>query len=427
MVGMNTGLEGTRRLHDTAQFSKHMLPNGVTVWIQQSTVQLDKSIHILAFFPNVGAQYDPQNKKGLAHFFEHMPFRGTQNKPSEELLSWPIEERGGELNANTNLIRTYYEVFNLPQQDLELALETLAEFSMRSLLRPEDIQKEAKVIADNEYPKAMANPEIVLNDLLVKETYKGHPRDNNVLGEPDVIRSITAEELQDFQKTHYHATNLHLLLTGNLPDTGITLWLVDKYFGGFCSGDPTPNPRLQLPIGKSGTIRIFEPRCVNDTFALLYPMHSSWDEDLLRFFANVLSRGTASPLWIELREKRGLSYSEGQCTAGSYPDLKGFSAVFSTPSVNFSLFEHIYREALTHLSPAYVIRRQKERQYRRQTESQHPTGICYRAIYEIVNFGRPSSYWEDEEHEDQLTLEEVFKLRDYLLNAEPLRLEITTK
>ena len=84
MAGMNTGLEGMRRKHDTARFVKNVLPNGVTIWNQESAIHVDEAIEIMGFLPNVGSQLDPQHKPGLAHFFEHMPFRGTKNSDHED-------------------------------------------------------------------------------------------------------------------------------------------------------------------------------------------------------------------------------------------------------------------------------------------------------------------------------------------------------
>ena len=78
MAGMNTGLEGMRRKHDTARFVKNVLPNGVTIRNQESAIHVDEAIEIMGFLPNVRSQLDPQHKPGLAHFFEHMPFRGTK-------------------------------------------------------------------------------------------------------------------------------------------------------------------------------------------------------------------------------------------------------------------------------------------------------------------------------------------------------------
>lgn len=231
MVGMNTGLEGMRRKHDTARFVKNVLPNGVTIWNQESAIHVDEAIEIMGFLPNVGSQLDPQHKPGLAHFFEHMPFRGTKNLSSTEAIYEPIRERGGELDAFTTDTLTEFTVSELPRRDFELGLQTLAELMMVPLLREEDVAIEKKVVSQSEYVEAVTDPERARAIAKFTELFRDHPRGHDVLGEPEIIESMTADPLRQFHKAHYHAGNFHLAFGGNIPDPSVVYELVDKYFG----------------------------------------------------------------------------------------------------------------------------------------------------------------------------------------------------
>jgi len=425
---MNTGLEGMRRKHDTARFVKYVLPNGVTVWKQDIDIHVDDAIEIMGFLPNVGSQLDPQDKPGLAHFFEHMPFRGTKNLPSTAAIEEPIRERGGELNGRTSTTQTEFTVSGLPSRDLELGLRTLAELMVVPLIREEDVAIEKRVVSQNEYVQAMADSQRARNTAMLIELFKDHPRGHDGLGEPAIIEAMTADPLFRFHKEHYHAANFHLVFGGNTPDMETVCEMVDKYFGHLSPGLPTLNPRGDLPFDRSGAVQITDSSYGQDSLCLVYPLRPRGDNnpDALGFFTDVISGGMTSPLGLELREKRGMAYDTDQCDVLVYPDMWGIAAEFATPADTFRQVEEIFRYTLTNLDPALVLRRQKERQYARQSAFTHPTYACEDVSYEITNFGRTTSHHEDEQKQDKLTLDEIFSIRDYLLETEPLTFEIRT-
>jgi predicted Zn-dependent peptidase len=426
MVGMNTGLEGMRRKHDTARFVKNVLPNGVTIWNQENSILVDEGIGIMGFLPNVGAQLDPRNKPGLAHFFEHMPFRGTKNLPSTEAIEEPIRERGGDLDGHTTDTRTEFTVSGLPSQDFELGLQTLAELMMVPLIREEDVAIEKRIVSQNEYVEAAADSERARGNAMVNELFKDHPRGHDVLGEPSIIEAMTAGQLLQFHKAHYHAGNFHLAFGGDTPDILTVYEMVNKYFGHLSQNLPTLNPEGPLPFDRSGTAQISGSSYGLDSISLVYPMRPGSESELdrLHFFAGMISGGITSPLGLELREKRGMAYETDQCSTLIYPDMWCFEATFVTPANNFRQVEEVFRETLIELGPALVLRRQKERQYARQSEFTHPVNTCSNVSNEITNFGYLTSHHEDEQTEDNLTLDQVFSVRDYLLETEPLTIEI---
>ena len=92
-----------RRLHDTSQFERQQLSNGITVWLQKPSIVTDYKGYLSIFFKNAGSASEKEGSEGLAHFLEHMLFRRSLCCNSESELVAPITENGGIYNGRTNV------------------------------------------------------------------------------------------------------------------------------------------------------------------------------------------------------------------------------------------------------------------------------------------------------------------------------------
>ena len=419
MIGMNTGLEGTRRKYDTAIFEKAELKNGVTVWAQTPQILTDMGGELIVLLKNVGSQLDPKDSPGTAHFFEHIPFRGTKDRPSPELLSQDIEERGGEIGAETGKLVTKFWVSDLSGEDLRLGVETLFQMVMNPLLREGDVEAERSVI-EQEYNDGLGDQEKVVLTSLRRILYSGHPWAKPTIGTLEMIRSMTATQLREFHTQYYHAGNIHIIVGGAFAERANYLEIIEERFGELPHKSPTVFPPFKLPLSQTGIIKIKNDQCVNDYIVMVYPFDVSWDRYLLEFFAQFLGGPVSSPLVSELRVKRGLIYHNGLTSTESYPGSRYFTTILQTPVTNFEEVWEVFQHALKSLSTERIQTSQRQRQRRRNTLFARPSIVCHEIDSEIINDGRPSSCWEDEAREDEVTIEEVLRLRDYLVDTEPL-------
>lgn len=425
MVGMNTGLEGMRRMHDTSIFEQRMLDNGIHVWVQRPPILTDSSGTIRVVLKNVGSQLDPKDYSGIAHIFEHLPFRGTRRKPSTRDVEDPIREKGGNINATTHQRFTEFRVSGLPARDFELAVETLAEMVAFPLMRPQDLELERGAIRE-EYRLSESDPEAVRAEMILKTLFGTHLWGRKAIGDLNVIETITTGQLRKFHADHYHAGNIQVIVGGGFTERPDLLEIVTRHFGELQFHEPAAIPNFPLPFGRKGEVHIVEPRCARESIAMVYPLEGGWNHDTLDFSAGLLGGGVTSPLVHELRVERGLIYGGGICSWGMYPDFRYFIVDFKTPVSNYEECRGAYRRVLEDLSTDSIVKHQRGRQYERQTRFSRPGRACGAATWDIMNFGRIESCWEEEAHEDELTVADVFRLRDHLFENEPLTCIITT-
>lgn len=426
MVGMNTGLEGTRQKYDTSVFEPHFLSNRVKVWLQKPPVLTDEDGALIAFLPEVGSQLDPSGAYGTAHFFEHIPFRGTRSFPSKEAIMRPIENLGGSISkAATSLADTHFSVF-AAADCFEPAAAALCEMAAEPLIRETDVAAERGVIAE-EYEECFKKPDAVATRHFLERFFGNHPLNHTPLGNLAVIKSMTADLLREFHACYYHADNIQLVLGGSFAECGDALSVLERNFGQIRRGKTVQLPAIPLSLlERSGREEITDPACKRDSLFFVYPFVplGGPDEAALDFLAGSTANGMTSPLMMELREKRGMIYGTPEHSIWRFSGLWFFFLRLLVPSGKFSEAEAVFRDVLHDLAPDYLLARQEERQRRRKRSFQHPTNACRSASAEICDYGRPRSFREHEDLQDNLTLEEVFKWRDYLLNTEPFVLEV---
>lgn len=426
MAGMNTGLEGTRRKYDTSVFEPHVLSNGIKAWFQKSPILTDEEGVIIAFLPAVGSQLDPPEARGTAHFFEHIPFRGTRHLPSKEAIMRPIERLGGKISgAETSLDYTHFSVF-AAADCLELGAATLCEMVAEPLVRESDVAAERGVIA-KEYEERFKNPDALATRHFLEHFFGNHPLNHTPLGDLAVIESMTADLLRAFHDRYYHAGNIQLVCGGSFAERGDALSVLDRSFGQIRRADAAQAPAtLPSLLARSGRESVTDPACKRDSLFFVYPFAPLGDADeaALNFLAASIAGGMTSPLMIELREKRGIIYGTPEHSIWTFADLWFFFLRLPVPSGKFGEAQEIFHDVLRDLAPDYLLARQEERQRGRKCAFQHPTQACKSVREEICDYGRPYSFRETEDIQDNLTLEEVFRWRDYLLNREPFVLEI---
>ena len=257
----------------------------------------------LGIWIDVGTRHEPADINGVAHFLEHMAFKGTERR-SALAIAEEIEAVGGHLNAYTSRESTAYYAKML-KEDVPLALDILSDILQNSTFEPEEIERERAVILQ-EIGQANDTPDDIVFDYFQECAYPDQAMGRPVLGRPEIIRKIQRETVVGYLRDHYGAQRMVLAAAGHLDHDRIAQ-LADNLLGGF----PAERPAMTEPARYAGGDRR-EHRDLEQLHLVLgFPGVVLGDPDY--YAACVLSTafggGMSSRLFQEIREKRGLVYA----------------------------------------------------------------------------------------------------------------------
>lgn len=281
---------------------QHTLKNGLRVII----IQRPGTRTVAArFFVRAGSRYDGDHP-GLAHMLEHMLFKGTQQRSSEEIFQG-IEARGGEINAHTT--REYISLHTVTlAQDLPLALTLLSGLILSPKLSQEDFLSEKLVVlGELEQQKDQSS---ILYDLFLKTLFQDSPLGKPILGTPQGLRDLSIDELRDFHAQRFVSGNAFLVICGDVEQDQAFELAEDAF-------SDLPNGSEQLPEYETA-IDIRQPRGAElerqtqrsymllgiPAVGLKHPNRST-----LKIIELVLGMGASGRLYQRLREELGLVYN----------------------------------------------------------------------------------------------------------------------
>ena len=200
---------------------------------------------------HVGSKNEDPSRTGMAHFFEHLLFEGSENIGRGEYTNY-VENAGGTLNANTTNDRTfYYEV--LPSNQLEMGLWLESERMLHAKVEQVGIETQREVVKEEKRQRVDNQPYGTLFQETMVRAYEEHPYKWTVIGSLDHLNAAKEEEFQAFYKNFYVPNNAVLSIAGdiNIEDTKK---LIKKYFSGIPRGADIIPPSVVEPA-KSAEIR----------------------------------------------------------------------------------------------------------------------------------------------------------------------------
>jgi predicted Zn-dependent peptidase len=282
----------------TAQLST--LSNGLRI----ATDRLDTVDTVaLGLWIDVGTRHEPAEINGVAHFLEHMAFKGTERR-SAAVIAEEIEAVGGHLNAYTSRESTAYYAKVL-KEDVPLALDILADILQHSIFDPAELERERTVILQ-EIGQANDTPDDIVFDHFQECAYPNQPMGRPVLGSPEIIRRIRREQIVGYLRDHYAAGRMVLAAAGNLDHDRLA-GLAERLLSGL----PRERPVATEPARYAGGERRIARELEQLHLVLGFPGLVLGDPDY--YAASVLSTafggGMSSRLFQEIREKRGLVYA----------------------------------------------------------------------------------------------------------------------
>lgn len=315
----------------------HTLPNGIRI-IHHPT---KSPVGYCGLIINTGSRDEREDEHGMAHFIEHVIFKGTKKRKTYHILS-RIDDVGGELNAYTAKEETCIYASFL-KQDFERALELLHDITFNSTFPAKEIEKEKEVIID-EINSYKDNPSDLIIDDFEELVFKDDPMGRNILGTPEALEKFGRADIERFMANNYHTDQMVLCSVGEILPSRL-FKLVSKYFGTVATN---------LRINNRPSIIPYIPRRVDkemDTFQshiaignVAYDLNSSLRPGLL-LLNNILGGpGMNSRLNMSLREKNGIAYNI-ESIYSPYSGTGVFSIYFGTDEENINRSLNIvYRE-----------------------------------------------------------------------------------
>jgi predicted Zn-dependent peptidase len=286
------------------------LPNGLRI----VTDRIDTVATVsLGLWVDVGTRHEPAPVNGVAHFLEHMAFKGTKRRTALAIAE-EIEAVGGQHNAYTARESTAYYAKVL-KEDAGLALDILADILQHSTFDADEMERERGVILQ-EIGRTNDTPDDVIFDYFQECAYPDQAMGRSGLGSPEIIRNLKRKSVIGYMRDHYAASHMVLSASGNL-DHDRFVDLAEKLLGDMPAERSFETEPARYVGGEHRQDRELEQVHLVLGFPGLPLAHPD------RYAAGVLSTafggGSSSRLFQEVREKRGLAYAVS-CFGESYRD-----------------------------------------------------------------------------------------------------------
>lgn len=304
------------------QYNIHTLSNGLRIIHEPSS----SKVAYCRFAVDAGTRDEAENEQGMAHFVEHLIFKGTRKRKAWHILN-RMENVGGDLNAYTNKEETViYSAFLT--EHFGRALELLADIVFHSTFPQNEIEKETEVIIDEIQSYEDTPSELIFDDF-EDMIFRNHPLGRNILGRPDLLKKFRSEDAMAFTSRFYQPSNMVFFVLGDFNFQKIVRQ-VEKLL-------------VDLPLVTVENQRTIPPLYVPEQLVVHKETHqahvmigsrgyNAYDDKrtALYLLNNILGGpGMNSRLNVSLRERRGLVYTvESNLT--SYTDTGAFCIYFGT-------------------------------------------------------------------------------------------------
>lgn len=304
------------------QYNIHTLSNGLRIIHEPSSLK----VAYCGFAVDAGTRDEAENEQGMAHFVEHLIFKGTRKRKAWHILN-RMENVGGDLNAYTNKEETViYSAFLT--EHFGRALELLADIVFHSTFPQNEIEKETEVIIDEIQSYEDTPSELIFDDF-EDMIFRNHPLGRNILGRPDLLKKFRSEDAMAFTSRFYQPSNMVFFVLGDFNFQKIVRQ-VEKLL-------------VDLPLVTVENQRTIPPLYVPEQLVVHKETHqahvmigsrgyNAYDDKrtALYLLNNILGGpGMNSRLNVSLRERRGLVYTvESNLT--SYTDTGAFCIYFGT-------------------------------------------------------------------------------------------------
>ena len=241
---------------DARDIERHALPNGLVVITE--TMSHVRSVSIGVWVRN-GSRREVPEENGLAHFMEHMVFKGTERRSAEDIAR-EMDSVGGMLDAFTSKEQICFNAKVLDEH-LPIAFDVIADLVLRPKFDSDDVRKERQVVLE-EIKMDLDNPEYLLHEIFTRGFWPEHSLGRPILGTPETVRSFDRDALRTRFRNWFAPDHLVITAAGNVAH-GQVMELVQREFGHMSAvgpaetdGAPHPGAPIHLEAKRSEERRV---------------------------------------------------------------------------------------------------------------------------------------------------------------------------
>ncbi|WP_079702994.1 M16 family metallopeptidase [Daejeonella lutea] len=283
-------------------YQVHALQNGIRILHKPTASNISHACIIV----NAGSRDEANSKDGLAHFIEHLLFKKTERRNTNQILN-RLELVGADLNAYTTKEYTCIHASFL-KPHLERSLDLFEDIVFHSVFPEDEMVKEKDVILD-EISSYHDQPDEAINDDFEDLLFDGHPLGRNILGTAQSVRSFSQKDIFDFIGENYSTDEIIIGICGDY-DFKTLIRVSEKIFSKI-PGNKTQRERIKVNSYKAKEFRFKKP--INQSHCVIgnrsFAMHHEYKTGFLLLNNLLGGTGMSSRLNLEIREKHGIAYT----------------------------------------------------------------------------------------------------------------------
>ncbi|CAM6054948.1 unnamed protein product [Sphagnum tenellum] len=336
-------------------------------------------------YVNAGSRNENEDENGVAHFLEHLMFKGSTTRTALDIAT-EVEKLGSNVNAYTSHGTTAYYVTGLAST-IETSVAILGDVLTDSLFDPVEIDVERGVILQ-EIKRALDNPGSVAGDLFFRTAYPNQALGRPILGPSSFIEVATRENFVNFVSRCYSAQNMVVVGVGDIDHDDFVA-MVGQHFRNLHSGK---TPAIQPAEYVGGISTSTDSKFEQITACIGWKSVSALDRRVYahHMLASALGGGMSSPLFQEVREKRGLVYS---VNAGFYSGRDYGTLIMSAGTTADKLNEvilntcNVFRNAATNITDNDMLRARNQELVGLATIKEKPMRLMGYLAGNLFDFG----------------------------------------
>ena len=394
------------------------LPNGFRI-VTEHMPGLESAA--IGIWITAGGRHERPEQNGIAHFLEHMAFKGTKTRSALQIAE-AIEDVGGYINAYTSREVTAYYARVL-RNDVGLALDVVADILRNPIFDPKEIEVERHVILQ-EIGQALDTPDDVIFDWLQEKAYPGQALGRTILGDSKRVESFNKDDLATFVSEHYGPDQMILAAAGSVDHDTIVAQ-AEQLFGDMVSRPFLVADKANFTGGEFRKTKELEQAHI--ALAFESPGYRDPAFYTAQVYSTALGGGMSSRLFQEIREKRGLCYtifaqSGAYCDTGMTTIYAGTSGEEVSDLANLTIDE--MKRAADDMTPAEVARARAQMKAGLLMGLESPSSRTERLARMVQIWGEVPPLEETVSRIDSVTTGDVRAFAEHLVRQAPAALAL---
>jgi predicted Zn-dependent peptidase len=284
------------------EYNVHTLPNGIRLLHVPSASPISHACILI----NSGSRDEGEQESGLAHFIEHLVFKRTEKRSTNQILN-RLESVGADLNAYTTKEYTCIHASFLNPY-LDRTLELFNDIMFHSTFPEDELEKEKGVILD-EIASYLDQPEEAIYDDFEDLVFKGHSLGRNILGSTESVSKLSRQDILNFMAKNYHTDKMVVAVLGNYPFNKL-IKTGAKYYEAIPAN---PYQSLRTAAEKPPVVHVVSEKPISQAHVVMgaqaYDLHHPYKTGLLLLNNIIGGTGMSSILNLQIREKYGIAYT----------------------------------------------------------------------------------------------------------------------